>query len=137
MLAAAVLFVGSERSCTHTAAGDHSQSARTARHSLRELPHRRGWRPIRAVPEFDHTNELPTAAACTKSSMHAVPRKTIFTDVGKIVRIATPISTSAKWHGLRAVPHGSWLNNAVQQVKDHQNRFRFSALTRGAMRGLP
>src|SRR6267143_577736 len=84
-----------------------------------------GWRPIRAVPEFDHNKtryplrEMHEKVQCTQCHFKAV-----FTDVGKNceechadIHQRKMGTNCAQCHTVRG-----W-KIAVQRVKDHQNRF--------------
>jgi hypothetical protein len=84
-----------------------------------------GWRPIRAVPEFDHNKtryplrDMHEKVQCTRCHF-----KPVFTDVGKNceechadIHQRKMGTNCAQCHTVRG-----W-NIAVQRVKDHQNRF--------------
>src|SRR6266404_3645437 len=84
-----------------------------------------GWRPIRAVPEFDHNKtryplrEMHEKVQCTQCHF-----KPVFTDVGKNceechadIHQRKMGTNCAQCHTVRG-----W-KIAVQRVKDHQNRF--------------
>src|SRR6266481_4457789 len=84
-----------------------------------------GWRPIRAVPEFDHNKtryplrDMHEKVQCTQCHF-----KPVFTDVGKNceechadIHQRKMGTNCAQCHTVRG-----W-NIAVQRVKDHQNRF--------------
>jgi len=84
-----------------------------------------GWRPIRAVPEFDHNKTryalrgMHEKVQCTQCHV-----KPIFADVGKNCQDCHADIHQRKMGTDCAQCHSvlGW-NNAVQQVKDHQNRF--------------
>ncbi|MGB7845591.1 MAG: hypothetical protein WBL63_08255 [Candidatus Acidiferrum sp.] len=84
-----------------------------------------GWRPIRAVPEFDHNKtKYPLRGMHEKVECVACHVKPVFTNVGKNcadchadVHRRQMGSNCEQCHTVNG-----W-NIAVQQVKDHQNRF--------------
>jgi nitrate/TMAO reductase-like tetraheme cytochrome c subunit len=83
------------------------------------------WRPIRAVPEFDHNKtSYPLRGMHEKVKCVACHIKPVFTNVGKNcadchadIHRRQMGSDCAQCHTVQG-----W-NVAVQQVKDHQNRF--------------
>lgn len=83
------------------------------------------WRPIRAVPEFDHNKtSYPLRGMHEKVKCVQCHIKPVFTNVGKIcadchadIHRRQMGSDCAQCHTVRG-----W-DIAVQQVKDHQNRF--------------
>src|ERR1700732_2411081 len=83
------------------------------------------WRPIKAVPEFDHNKTryplrgMHEKVQCTQSHV-----KPIFADVGKNCQDCHADIHQRKMGTDCAQCHSvlGW-NNAIQQVKDHQNRF--------------
>src|SRR6266403_137131 len=84
-----------------------------------------GWRPIRAVPEFDHNKtRYPLRGMHEKVECTQCHVKPIFTDVGKNCQDCHADIHQRKMGTDCAQCHSvlGW-NNAVQQVKDHQNRF--------------
>src|SRR6266566_4292274 len=84
-----------------------------------------GWRPIRAVPEFDHNKtNYPLRGMHEKVQCTQCHVKPIFTDVGKNCQDCHADIHQRKMGTDCAQCHSvlGW-NNAVQQVKDHQNRF--------------
>src|SRR3989475_2733925 len=84
-----------------------------------------GWRPIRAVPEFDHNKtNYPLRGMHEKVQCTQCHVKPIFTDVGKNCQDCHADIHQRKMGTDCAQCHTvlGW-NNAVQQVKDHQNRF--------------
>ncbi len=84
-----------------------------------------GWRPIRAVPEFDHNKtNYPLRGMHEKVKCVECHIKPVFTNVGK-----NCADCHADIHRRQMGPDCAqchtvqgW-NIAVQQVKDHQNRF--------------
>ena len=84
-----------------------------------------GWRPIRAVPEFDHNKtSYPLRGLHENVKCVACHIKPVFTNVGK-----NCADCHADIHRRQMGPNCAqchtvqgW-NIAVQQVKDHQNRF--------------
>ena len=84
-----------------------------------------GWRPIRAVPEFDHSKtSYPLRGMHEKVKCTQCHGKPVFTDVGKQcqdchedVHRRQMGPNCAQCHTVQG-----W-NIAVQQLKDHQNRF--------------
>ena len=84
-----------------------------------------GWRPIRAVPEFDHNKtSYPLRGLHENVKCVACHIKPVFTNVGK-----NCADCHADIHRRQMGPDCAqchtvqgW-NIAVQQVKDHQNRF--------------
>jgi hypothetical protein len=84
-----------------------------------------GWKPIRAVPEFDHNKtRYPLRGLHEKVQCNQCHVKPVFTDVGKnCEECHTDIhqrkmgTNCAQCHTVQG-----W-NIATQQVKDHQNRF--------------
>jgi hypothetical protein len=84
-----------------------------------------GWRPIRAVPEFDHNKtSYPLRGLHEKVQCSQCHIKPVFTNVGKNcadchadIHRRQMGSDCAQCHTVQG-----W-NIAVQQVKDHQNRF--------------
>ena len=84
-----------------------------------------GWRPIRAVPEFDHNKtNYPLRGMHEKVNCVQCHVKPVFTNVGK-----NCADCHADIHRRQMGPDCAqchtvqgW-NIAVQQVKDHQNRF--------------
>ncbi|PYU62209.1 MAG: hypothetical protein DMG55_04830, partial [Acidobacteria bacterium] len=84
-----------------------------------------GWRPIRAVPEFDHNKtNYPLRGMHEKVQCTQCHVKPIFTDVGKNCQDCHADIHQRKMGTDCAQCHTvlGW-NNAIQQVKDHQNRF--------------
>src|SRR5467141_2898831 len=84
-----------------------------------------GWRPIRAVPEFDHNKtSYPLRGMHEKVQCTQCHVKPVFTDVGKNCQDCHADIHQRKMGTDCARCHSvlGW-NNAVQQVKDHQNRF--------------
>ena len=83
------------------------------------------WRPIKAVPEFDHNKtKYPLRGMHEKVQCTQCHVKPVFTDVGKNcqdchsdVHQREMGTNCAQCHTVQG-----W-NVAVQQVKDHQNRF--------------
>jgi hypothetical protein len=84
-----------------------------------------GWRPIRAVPEFDHNKtKYPLRGMHEKVQCVQCHVKPAFTDVGKNcadchadIHRRQMGANCAQCHTVQG-----W-NIAVQQVRDHQNRF--------------
>jgi hypothetical protein len=84
-----------------------------------------GWRPIRAVPEFDHNKtKYPLRGMHEKVQCTQCHVKPVFTDVGKNcadchadIHSRQMGSDCARCHTVQG-----W-NLAPQQVKEHQNRF--------------
>jgi len=84
-----------------------------------------GWRPIRAVPEFDHDKtNYPLRGMHEKVACVACHAKPVFTNVGKNcadchadIHRRQMGSNCEQCHTVKG-----W-DIAVQQVKDHQNRF--------------
>jgi hypothetical protein len=84
-----------------------------------------GWRPIRAVPEFDHNKtKYPLRGMHEKVQCVQCHAKPVFTDVGKNcadchadIHRRQMGSDCAQCHSVQG-----W-NTANQSVKDHQNRF--------------
>ena len=84
-----------------------------------------GWRPIRAVPEFDHDKtNYPLRGMHEKVQCVQCHVKPVFTNVGKNcadchadIHRRQMGSDCAQCHTVKG-----W-DIAVQQVKDHQNRF--------------
>jgi hypothetical protein len=84
-----------------------------------------GWRPIRAVPEFDHNKtRYPLRGMHEKVKCAECHIKPVFTDVGKQCQDCHADIHQRKMGTDCARCHTvlGW-NIAVQQVKDHQNRF--------------
>src|SRR5713226_1586281 len=84
-----------------------------------------GWRPIRAVPEFDHNKTTyPLRGMHEKVQCMQCHSKPIFTNVGKNCQDCHSDIHQRKMGTNCAQCHTvqGW-NIAVQQVKDHQNRF--------------
>src|SRR5467141_3873881 len=84
-----------------------------------------GWRPIRAVSEFDHNKtSYPLRGMHEKVQCTQCHVKPVFTDVGKNCQDCHADIHQRKMGTDCARCHSvlGW-NNAVQQVKDHQNRF--------------
>src|SRR5713226_8196223 len=84
-----------------------------------------GWRPIRAVPEFDHNKtRYPLRGMHEKVQCTQCHVKPIFADVGKNCQDCHADIHQRKMGTDCAQCHSvlGW-NNAIQQVKDHQNRF--------------
>ncbi len=83
------------------------------------------WRPIRAVPEFDHNKTTyPLRGMHEKVQCMQCHSKPIFTNVGKNCQDCHADIHQRKMGTNCAQCHTvqGW-NIAVQQVKDHQNRF--------------
>jgi nitrate/TMAO reductase-like tetraheme cytochrome c subunit len=83
------------------------------------------WRPIRAVPEFDHNKtKYPLRGMHEKVACAQCHSKPVFTDVGKNCQDCHADIHQRKMGTNCAQCHTvqGW-NIAVQQVKDHQNRF--------------
>jgi hypothetical protein len=83
------------------------------------------WRPIRAVPEFDHNKtKYPLRGMHEKVQCTQCHVKPVFTNVGKNCEDCHTDIHQRKMGTNCAQCHTvqGW-NNAVQQVKDHQNRF--------------
>ena len=83
------------------------------------------WRPIRAVPEFDHNKtKYPLRGMHEKVQCVQCHVKPIFTNVGKNCQDCHSDIHQRKMGTNCAQCHTvqGW-NIAVQQVKDHQNRF--------------
>jgi hypothetical protein len=83
------------------------------------------WRPIRAVPEFDHNKtKYPLRGMHEKVQCTQCHVKPIFTNVGKNCQDCHTDIHQRKMGTDCAQCHTvqGW-NIAVQQVKDHQNRF--------------
>src|SRR5437016_3352562 len=84
-----------------------------------------GWRPIRAVPEFDHNKTAyPLRGMHEKVQCTQCHAKPVFTDVGKLCQDCHADIHQRKMGTDCAQCHSvqGW-NIAVQKVKDHQNRF--------------
>ena len=84
-----------------------------------------GWRPIRAVPEFDHNKtKYPLRGMHEKVKCAQCHIKPVFADVGKQCQDCHADIHQRKMGTDCAKCHTvlGW-NVAVQQVKDHQNRF--------------
>lgn len=84
-----------------------------------------GWRPIKAVPEFDHNKtKYPLRGMHEKVQCTQCHVKPVFTDVGKNCQDCHADVHQRKMGTNCAQCHTvqGW-NVAVQQVKDHQNRF--------------
>lgn len=84
-----------------------------------------GWRPIRAVPEFDHNKtKYPLRGMHEKVPCAQCHIKPVFTAVGKNCQDCHADIHQRKMGSNCAQCHTvqGW-NIAVQQVKDHQNRF--------------
>jgi hypothetical protein len=84
-----------------------------------------GWRPIRAVPEFDHNKtKYPLRGMHEKVQCTQCHVKPVFADVGKQCQDCHTDIHQRKMGTNCAQCHTvqGW-NVAVQQVKDHQNRF--------------
>jgi len=84
-----------------------------------------GWRPIRAVPEFDHNKtKYPLRGMHEKVKCVQCHVKPVFTNVGK-----NCADCHADIHRRQMGPNCAQCHTvqgwaiAVQQVKDHQNRF--------------
>src|SRR6266403_543725 len=84
-----------------------------------------GWRPIRAVPEFDHNKtRYPLRGMHEKVECTQCHVKPIFTDVGKNCQDCHADIHQRKMGTDCAQCHSVLdCNHAIQQVKDHQNRF--------------
>src|SRR5205823_2550199 len=83
------------------------------------------WRPIKAVPEFDHNKtKYPLRGMHEKVECTQCHVKPVFTDVGKNCQDCHTDVHQKKMGTNCAQCHTvqGW-NIAVQQVKDHQNRF--------------
>src|SRR5205085_917183 len=83
------------------------------------------WRPIKAVPEFDHNKtRYPLRGMHEKVECTQCHVKPVFTDVGKNCQDCHTDIHQRKMGTNCAQCHTvqGW-NIAVQQVKDHQNRF--------------
>jgi len=83
------------------------------------------WRPIRAVPEFDHNKtKYPLRGMHEKVQCAQCHSKPVFTNVGKNCQDCHADIHQRKMGTDCAQCHTvqGW-NIAVQQVKDHQNRF--------------
>lgn len=83
------------------------------------------WRPIKAVPEFDHNKtKYPLRGMHEKVQCTQCHVKPVFTDVSKNCRDCHTDVHQSKMGTNCADCHTvqGW-NVAVQQVKDHQNRF--------------
>jgi hypothetical protein len=83
------------------------------------------WRPIRAVPEFDHNKtKYPLRGMHEKVPCAQCHSKPVFTNVGKNCQDCHADIHQRKMGTDCAQCHTvqGW-NIAVQQVKDHQNRF--------------
>ena len=83
------------------------------------------WRPIKAVPEFDHNKtRYPLRGMHEKVECAQCHVKPVFTDVGKNCQDCHTDIHQRKMGADCAQCHTvqGW-NIAVQQVKDHQNRF--------------
>jgi hypothetical protein len=84
-----------------------------------------GWRPIRAVPEFDHNKtKYPLRGMHEKVQCAQCHVKPVFADAGKQCQDCHADIHQRKMGTDCARCHTvlGW-NVAVQQVKDHQNRF--------------
>jgi hypothetical protein len=84
-----------------------------------------GWRPIRAVPEFDHNKtKYPLRGMHEKVPCAQCHVKPVFADAGKQCQDCHTDIHQRKMGANCAQCHTvqGW-NVAVQQVKDHQNRF--------------
>jgi hypothetical protein len=84
-----------------------------------------GWRPIRAVPEFDHNKtSYPLRGMHEKVQCTQCHVKPIFTDVGKNCADCHADIHRRKFGSDCAQCHTvlGW-QVATQQIKDHQNRF--------------
>jgi hypothetical protein len=84
-----------------------------------------GWRPIRAIPEFDHNKtKYPLRGMHEKVQCTLCHVKPVFTDVGRNCQDCHADVHQRKMGTNCAECHTvqGW-NIAVQQVKDHQNRF--------------
>src|SRR6267378_2971864 len=84
-----------------------------------------GWRPIRAVPEFDHNKtKYPLRGMHEKVQCAQCHIKPVFADVGKQCQDCHADIHQRKMGTDCARCHTvlGW-NVAIQQVKDHQNRF--------------
>jgi hypothetical protein len=84
-----------------------------------------GWKPIRAIPEFDHNKtKYPLRAMHEKVRCAQCHVKPVFTDVGKNCQDCHDDVHQRKMGTDCAQCHTvqGW-NIAVQAVKDHQNRF--------------
>src|SRR6267154_1687761 len=84
-----------------------------------------GWRPIRAVPEFDHNKTAyPLRGMHEKVQCTQCHAKPVFTEVGKHCQDCHADIHQRKMGTDCAQCHSvqGW-NIAVQKVRDHQNRF--------------
>jgi len=84
-----------------------------------------GWRPIRAVPEFDHNKTAyPLRGMHEKVQCTQCHTKPVFTEVGKHCQDCHADIHQRKMGTDCAQCHSvqGW-NIAVQKVRDHQNRF--------------
>src|SRR6267143_2009899 len=84
-----------------------------------------GWRPIRAVPEFDHNKtSYPLRGMHEKVQCTQCHVKPVFTDVGKNCQDCHADIHQRKMGTDCAQCHSvqGW-NITVQKVRDHQNRF--------------
>ncbi len=70
-----------------------------------------GWKPIRAVPEFDHnTTKYPLRGMHEGVSCTQCHTKPVFTNVGtQCSQCHADIHKAPDGRKLRAVPHGAWL----------------------------
>jgi hypothetical protein len=84
-----------------------------------------GWRPIRAVPEFDHNKtQYPLRGMHEKVQCTQCHAKPVFTEVGKHCQDCHADIHQRKMGTDCAQCHAvqGW-NITVQKVRDHQNRF--------------